>query len=307
MICSVIYFGADKLSDTIWLDPWKDPNKKGNDMKLIFLDADGTLFHHEGYIPASAKKAIQLAQQNGHKIILSTGRQLKEIYGELASIDYDGIIAGAGATVTARNQLLFESSLSQEQIQQLKTYMDTYQIPCMYECANAVYADKKTFEAVENLMSLWCQGLSEEEKKNHGLYLVYSHLSPSEEVDLLDLPINKVSFLQTERSFAQIKDDLEKDFDVIQATFLPFGKESGEIAAYGIDKATGMQVLKAYYEGDQMIALGDGQNDLGMFEKADLAIAMGNADDSIKTKADHVTTRLEDDGIYKAFKTFGLI
>ena len=37
-------------------------------MKLIFLDADGTLFHHEGYIPDSAIKACIQAQKNGkHK------------------------------------------------------------------------------------------------------------------------------------------------------------------------------------------------------------------------------------------------
>ena len=49
-------------------------------MQAVFLDADGTLFHHEGYIPNSAKRAIQKAQANGHKIILCTGRQLVEIY-----------------------------------------------------------------------------------------------------------------------------------------------------------------------------------------------------------------------------------
>lgn len=32
-------------------------------MKLIFLDADGTLFHHEGYIPDSAIKACIQAQK----------------------------------------------------------------------------------------------------------------------------------------------------------------------------------------------------------------------------------------------------
>lgn len=36
-------------------------------MKLVFLDADGTLFHHEGYIPDSAIKACIQAQKNGHK------------------------------------------------------------------------------------------------------------------------------------------------------------------------------------------------------------------------------------------------
>lgn len=48
-------------------------------MKLVFLDADGTLFHHEGYIPDSAIKACIQAQKSGHKIILCTGRQRIEI------------------------------------------------------------------------------------------------------------------------------------------------------------------------------------------------------------------------------------
>ena len=33
-------------------------------MKLVFLDADGTLFHHEGYIPDSAIKACIQAQED---------------------------------------------------------------------------------------------------------------------------------------------------------------------------------------------------------------------------------------------------
>ena len=68
-------------------------------MKLVFLDADGTLFHHEGYIPNSAIKACIQAQKNGHKIILCTGRQRIEIFGPMLEIDYDAIIAGSGATI----------------------------------------------------------------------------------------------------------------------------------------------------------------------------------------------------------------
>ena len=56
-------------------------------MKLIFLDADGTLFHHEGYIPDSAIKACIQAQKNGHKVILCTGRQRIEIFGPMLEIE----------------------------------------------------------------------------------------------------------------------------------------------------------------------------------------------------------------------------
>ena len=75
-------------------------------MKLVFLDADGTLFHHEGYIPNSAIKACIQAQKNGHKIILCTGRQRIEIFGPMLEIDYDAIIAGSGATIECEHKLL---------------------------------------------------------------------------------------------------------------------------------------------------------------------------------------------------------
>lgn len=52
-------------------------------MKLIFLDADGTLLHSDGHIPESTILACKLAQKNGHKIWLGTGRQVVEIIGDL--------------------------------------------------------------------------------------------------------------------------------------------------------------------------------------------------------------------------------
>ena len=41
--------------------------------KLVFLDLDGTLWTLDG-IPESAKKAIALARNNGHKVFANTGR-----------------------------------------------------------------------------------------------------------------------------------------------------------------------------------------------------------------------------------------
>lgn len=52
-------------------------------MKLIFLDADGTLLHSDGHIPESTILACELAQKNGNKICLGTGRQVVEIIGDL--------------------------------------------------------------------------------------------------------------------------------------------------------------------------------------------------------------------------------
>ena len=53
--------------------------------------------------------------------------------------------------------------------------------------------------------------------------------------------------------------------------------------------------------------MGDGFNDIPMFEKAYLSIAMGNAPQEIKDKANMITTSLDEDGIYHAFKELNLI
>ena len=58
---------------------------------------------------------------------------------------------------------------------------------------------------------------------------------------------------------------------------------------------------------ENMLAVGDAQNDETMFEVAGFAVAMGNARDEVKLKADFVTTTHEQDGAAHAFAALGLL
>ena len=58
---------------------------------------------------------------------------------------------------------------------------------------------------------------------------------------------------------------------------------------------------------EDVVVFGDDYNDLVMFDDAWFSIAMGNACDALKKKADYVTERNVDDGIYKACLKFGWI
>ena len=57
---------------------------------------------------------------------------------------------------------------------------------------------------------------------------------------------------------------------------------------------------------EQTLAIGDGDNDLPLFEKAGLKIAMGNSPDSVKSLADQVVGSVEDDGFTEAMDRFVL-
>lgn len=276
-------------------------------MKTVFLDADGTLFHHTGYIPESALEACIKAQSNGHKICLCTGRQKVEIFGDLLKIDYDGIIAGSGASILVHGKSIEECTFTEDEFDKVHNFLETNQIPALYESGDGLYGYKRTKEKLHSLLQEQCADLSKDELKKHGLYKLYHQCTVVDNVK--KYPINKISFLESSMSYKSVVDTLEDEFDIIPATFAPFGKESGEIASKTISKATGMDTLMNYYNinNEDVIAIGDGYNDLCMFEKANISIAMGNADDGVKEKADRITTSITEDGIYNAFKELNLI
>ena len=60
-------------------------------------------------------------------------------------------------------------------------------------------------------------------------------------------------------------------------------------------------------EREDVIACGDGLNDLAMIRYAGLGVAMGNACDEALAAADYVTASVDDDGIRRALEHFGVI
>ena len=58
---------------------------------------------------------------------------------------------------------------------------------------------------------------------------------------------------------------------------------------------------------EEIIAFGDGENDIGMLQLAGIGVAMGNAEEVVKQNADYITADIDDDGIEKALRHFGLI
>src|SRR3712207_9057504 len=77
-----------------------------------------------------------------------------------------------------------------------------------------------------------------------------------------------------------------------------------EIMNKGVSKGRGVQELAEFYglTKDEVICIGDGENDLSMIEYAGLGIAMGNAPNFIKEKANYITDTNDNDGVAKAIE-----
>ena len=77
-----------------------------------------------------------------------------------------------------------------------------------------------------------------------------------------------------------------------------------EITRGGTDKGTALEMLCNHLKIklEEVIAFGDGENDLQFLDKAGTAIAMGNAGDSVKAQADIITDTNNNQGVLKALK-----
>jgi HAD superfamily hydrolase (TIGR01484 family) len=72
-----------------------------------------------------------------------------------------------------------------------------------------------------------------------------------------------------------------------------------DIAPEGVDKSTGLKVALAQYDlaAADLLAIGDGRNDIEMLVYAGHGVAMGAAPDEVKAAADEVTKSVQDDGV----------
>jgi Cof subfamily protein (haloacid dehalogenase superfamily) len=75
-----------------------------------------------------------------------------------------------------------------------------------------------------------------------------------------------------------------------------------DVTPPGCDKGTFVQAIakRLGISTDEVATIGDMQNDLAMFRKSGISIAMGNATDDVKKLATHVTASNEEEGFAKA-------
>jgi len=95
-----------------------------------------------------------------------------------------------------------------------------------------------------------------------------------------------------------IIDELSPDMP-LGTEIRPSGLDMAEIAAAGVSKSAGLEIICQRYGFDaaDVLAFGDGLNDIDMLRWAGQAVAMSNAPDSVRDAADRVAPSNEDDGI----------
>ena len=269
------------------------------DCRLIALDLDGTLNNSKGRITPRTKQALIQAQEKGAKIVLASGRPLPGLYQNARELEFDRFdgyllcFNGARICTWKEKQIIYDQTMSPGMAQLVYDYnrRNDYNMVIMsYEGEDVLAEDANAYR------------VQEEAALNH----MNVRVVPSVR-DTLRRPVNKLLFAAAPDYLADIEMEFKRPF-VGQLSIYRSAPFYLEVMATGIDKARSMERLAKHMEIDrkQIIAFGDGYNDLTMIEYAGVGIAMGNAVDELKKKADGITASNDEDGIALALEEYFL-
>lgn len=274
--------------------------------KVIFIDVDGTLVNYENVLPDSAVEAIRKARQNGHKVYICTGRSEAEVYSNIWDIGLDGMIGGNGTYIKSGEDVVFHQLISKEETRHIVDWLHSKGLEFYLESNSGLYASENFEE--EGLKTI--QEYTNRKGRN-GSKVTVKTIFPKMifGADLYRADLNKVSFI-----LKSYNDYLEA---VVEFPNLKVGTwgGAGETALFGdlgvkaIDKGKAVDLLLEHIGAtiEDTFAFGDAKIDIPMLEKCAVGVAVASGGEEIKAMADYVTDSVDDNGIYNAFKHFGLI
>ena len=271
--------------------------------KIIFLDIDGTLTPAGSNTPPeSAMKAVRLAQANGHRVFLCTGRN-PAMLAPVLELGFEGAVAGAGGYVFAGDRVLFDCPMPQEDFETGMRLLKETGVFRTIEAKDATWGD----EDLGEFLAQAGEGNSE---------LVRWRKALAEQLNILPMsaydgrPVYKIVFMCREASQLEpARRALEKDYSFVVQDVAAHHCLNGELINRKYDKGRGVKIVADEYGVglEDTIGFGDSMNDLEMIETVGYSVCMDNGSPALKAKSDLVCPAVEEDGLYKAFEQLGLI
>lgn len=271
-------------------------------IRAIVMDIDGTLVNSRRRITPRTKAVLTRAQSLGIRLILASGRPTNGLLRLADSLDmpaHHGLLVsynGARVTDCQTGSILFRQPLSVQETRAVLEHVKRFpRLHPMIDKGEYMYVPKNAghFVPVDGkpypIFFVEARG-------NHFRLRRVEDLAP-----LVDGPVDKVlttadpAYLQSH--WQEIAAPFQDSLSCMFTSRFYF-----EFTAKGVDKARALDaVLPSMGIGrEELIAFGDGPNDLSMLQYAGTGVAMANAVPQLKDVADEVTLSHNADGIAAA-------
>lgn len=266
--------------------------------KMIAIDLDGTLLKDDKTISLANMRALLDAMKAGVRICVSTGRAWPGAKAFVKQIDCNApVITSNGAMLidSATDEIIYECTLDKE-------------------IAKAVYDLGNEFDMSQ---IVWAKNILYGNKLNNRLYDYsnrFGKMPPLKVTDfgeLNDGGILKLLWYDEPERISKVLSELRSGkypalAGTDKVTVCTSNDNFLEFFSPLVSKAEGLNRIVNKYgiDSGEVIAIGDGGNDIEMLHWAGLGVAMGNASDAVKAEADTVTDTNEQDGVAKVIKKY---
>lgn len=262
-------------------------------IKAVFIDIDETLTNSQREVTEKTKLEIKKCVENGVKIILTSGRSCREAMDFQEQIGTNPYIVssnGSSAYDTENGVEIYNERIDPQMALQLIKHSreNGYRIKLNYKdllvMNEAAYPDEKDKE------------VSYEELERVAV-----------EEQVVQCVITSTDFEKMRFFRDYIKNECvgtavaneSKRFK--NPDLKPSRNYYCDVASVKVSKGNAVKAVCEYFEikPEEIVTIGDGENDLSMFELTPNSVAMGNSLPEIKEKANYVTDSNDEDGVAK--------
>lgn len=270
--------------------------------KLIGMDLDGTLLNTKKELTEYTKDVLERAVREGIIVLPATGRPFSGVPKELKEFP------GIRYAVTANGGRIVE----------MESGRAIYECPVPYETAGKVL---EVFEHYDSLREIYYGGIGyaqEDALKSVGRYIDSPPMA--EYIVSTRIPVSDVrmKFETEKRSVDKVqglfvtvrdRDAALEELKAVSGIEVTGALDKNiEVNAEGVDKGNALIRLGELLgvKREEIMAFGDGSNDLKMMKEVGIGVAMENALEAIKEAADYIAASNDEDGVARFIEEYVL-
>jgi len=255
--------------------------------KLLAVDMDGTLLNENSIITERTRKAVLAAMAKGVLFVPSTGRPMGGMrpVRELFDMDLPMVLFNGALAVTAKsNRVLFSQGLDFGSAETIFAQGVARGYPVVAWAGETLFVSRECEEITAYRRITGAQAYvtaAAPPGVTKLLWIIPPPDGPRCKAEMQALLGDRVNCYTSQPHFFE---------------FVVAGASKGK-ALEAVGKAYGVAR-------EEMIAVGDGWNDVSMLEYAGLGVAMGNAPEEIKGMCDAVTLGNNEDGVARVIEEY---
>ncbi|MCH6471410.1 HAD hydrolase family protein [Sinomonas terrae] len=271
--------------------------------RAVFLDVDGT-YADRGIVPPGHVDAVRAVRAAGHRVLLCTGRPKCLLSAHLLAAGFDGIVGAAGGYVEIDGRVLLDRRFPPELAQRAVAVLNRHRAAYLLEAPEAVYGVPGVDVRLTELLTGHLR--SGDATDHDGPVDILNALEMAEE--LAQTSFGKIIYFDSPEPLTALAEAIGEEVGALPSSIPGMGDTAGELYLRDVHKAVGIQAVVKYLgvSREDVIAIGDGPNDVEMIAYAGVGVAIDGAVPAVLEAAAHVVPGPEREGLVHAFAELGL-